>query len=251
MISIISSAKTLDFSALDPEINSSSFKQTILYQKLLKELKSLDVSEIKTILKVSDKIALENYTRYQFFEDLPQKQAIYAYNGDVYKNIDRNNFSNQDLAFAQQHLCIISGLYGLLKPLDKIKPYRLEMATKIKNISSMLLSKYWQSEITDRINQELSLHDNKYLINVASLEYATAINRIQLHYPMININFVEEKNGALQNIAVKAKKARGMFVNYIISNQIDNIKHLKDFNVASYKYNLAMSDENNYYYVRH
>ncbi len=250
MISIISPAKTMDSSFQIQNVKSKNFEQSILYKNLIKQLYLLDINDIKAIMKVSDKIAELNYQRYQKFEDLPSKQAIYAYDGDVYRNIDRQNLSKDDLIFAQIHLRIISGLYGLLKPLDQIKAYRLEMITKLAKFAPSGLSKYWQDHITNKLNIDIEKCSSKYLINIASNEYVAAVDPLKLNFPIINIFFLEEKAGVFKNIAINAKKARGMFANYIITNKIDIPKELFDFNIANYKYNSKLSDDNNYYFVR-
>lgn len=141
---------------------------------------------------ISDKLAELNYHRFQDFDNHPQKQAIFAYDGDVYYNIDRRSFSKEHWDFLQGHTLIISGLYGPLRVLDKIKPYRLEMSTKLPNLEK--LSSFWQIDITNYLNQILATHQNKYLINLASNEYSSAINQNDLKYPIINIYFKEKRN---------------------------------------------------------
>ncbi|KAJ6644844.1 hypothetical protein Bhyg_00039 [Pseudolycoriella hygida] len=185
-------------------------------------------------MAVSDKLAELNYYRFQEFEQHTTKPAIFAYDGDVYNNIGRQNFTTQQFSFLQNHLLIISGLYGLLKPLDLIGAYRLEMSVKLPSIEK--LANFWQEIITNYINQTLTSHQNKYLINLASNEYVNAIDLAKLKYPMIHIYFKENKNNRLQVIGINAKKARGSMVNFIVQNFIDSPEILKDFSELDYAY---------------
>ncbi|WP_375326291.1 YaaA family protein [Candidatus Tisiphia endosymbiont of Nemotelus uliginosus] len=163
-------------------------------------------------MKMSDKIAELNYERFQNFDNQVSKQAVLAYTGDVYQNIDKQNFTQEQINFSQDHLLIISGLYGVLKPLDLIKPYRLEMSVTLPDLEK--LANFWQDQVTTYINQILVTHSSKYLINLASNEYAIAINQHNLQYPIINIHFKEERNNKLQVIGINAKKASKQVMKY-------------------------------------
>lgn len=175
------------------------------------------------------------------------KQAIFAYNGDVYDPIERYSFTTKQIDFMQEHICIASGLYGLLKPLDYIRPYRLEMAIKLDDMD---LSSFWRLNITNYIIQTLADHNSKYLINLASLEYSSVINKEMLKDQIINIHFKENRNGQLKTIALYAKKARGMMANFIIKNLIDEPQELKKFNEGNYQFNLLESSNYDWVFIR-
>jgi cytoplasmic iron level regulating protein YaaA (DUF328/UPF0246 family) len=170
----------------------------------------------------------------------------------VYKYIDVKNFNQEQMLFLQMHIGIISGLYGILRPLDLIQAYRLEMSTKL-SITSVCndLYKFWQDKLTEYINAQLmTYHDNKLLINLASKEYLAAINIRKLSYPMINIHFKEKRDNTLKVIALNAKKARGMMVNFIVTHNIDDANSLKQFNEQNYRFDKNLSTDNDMVFVR-
>ena len=222
MISIISPAKSMNFRDNPPSEASSKITESQEIKKTLQDLKKFSIKDIMNSMKVSEKIAELNYDRFQNFENLPQKQAIYAYNGDVYNNIDTETLTSDSIAHSQKHLRILSALYGVLKPLDMIKAYRLEMSTKIPKLAPRGMNLFWQKSITNHINSELKTHKNKFLINIASNEYSASIDNTLLDVPIINIHFMETRNGKLKNISLNSKIARGMFADYIIRNQLDH-----------------------------
>ncbi len=246
MITIISPAKSLDFSPVqfmdyysDPEFLATT-------SELLAICKKLSKTEIQNLMKISDKLAELNYNRFEHFNNQPEKPAIYAYDGDVYENIDKELVAkNHD--FAQKHLRIISGLYGVLKPFDLIRAYRLEMSTMLmtKNGKSCKLSEYWQQAITTYFNQLLDKQQDlsTSCLNLASAEYSSAINSKNLHYPIINVHFKEYKNGKFEVIGIKAKKARGMMANFVIKHNIDKPKDLLAFNQGGYNFNPELSSD--------
>jgi cytoplasmic iron level regulating protein YaaA (DUF328/UPF0246 family) len=250
MISIISPAKSMNFSSGNLSQDSSSLKESEKTGKILEELKSCSKEDIKKMMSVSDKIAQLNYERYQHYKNLDSKQALFAYDGDVYNNMDKEKMTADMLDFAQSHVRIISGLYGLLKPLDRIRPYRLEMSVKLPGLAPDGLDRYWKEDITKQINEELSGHEYKFLINVASKEYSSAICRKSLQFPMIDIHFLETRNGELKNIAINSKRARGMIAGYIIKHKIDNPENLKQFEEFGYVFNQKKSTENAYYFIK-
>ncbi len=250
MITIISPAKSMDFESKVQVTNSSEPKNKKITDQLISIMQKYKVEDIANLMKVSDKIAELNFERFQDYDNLPDRQALFAYNGDVYNNIDKNTLSLKNIEFAQKNLRIISGLYGALRPLDLIRPYRLEMATKIAEIAPKGLNKFWQQDVTECIKQELILHEEQFLINLASAEYMDAVDQKILDYPVINIHFRENRDGALRNIAINAKRARGMMADFIIRNQIEKPEQLKDFDISSYKYNTAMSNEYNMFFIK-
>ncbi|WP_341789590.1 YaaA family protein [Rickettsia endosymbiont of Polydrusus tereticollis] len=251
MLSIISSAKTLNFKAISfQESTIPLFLSTTNY--LLEILKNYSQEQLTEIMNISSSLAQLNRQRFQNFEKQELKQAIFAYDGDVYNNIKIEELNHKQLNFLQSHLLIMSGLYGALRPLDDIRPYRLEMAAKLPAIIADIknLADFWQEKITNYINQTLKRHKNKYLLNLASIEYSSAIAISRLKYPMINVFFKENKNGKLQTVGINAKKARGNMVNFIATHAIDNPCELKNFSYLNYEFSVADSSENNLVFIK-
>ena len=250
MISVISPAKSMNFTDTSPNNVSSQITESKEMAKTLQVLKKLSTKNIMKSMKVSEKIAELNYDRFQNFETLPEKQAIYAYNGDVYNNIDTETLDKNSLRFSQEHLRILSALYGLLKPLDMIRAYRLEMSIKMPKLAPKGMNLFWQKNITNHINSELKTHKNKFLINIASNEYSASIDSKILDATLINTHFRETRDGKLKNIALNSKRARGMLADYIIRNQLDHPDDIKTFNKSDYKFNKTISDSNNFYFTK-
>jgi hypothetical protein len=250
VITVISPAKSMDFTPIASDVGASGFKQSKKTSMVLEKLRSLSVAQIAKLMDVSEKIAELNYQRFQNFVVLPEKQAIFAYMGDVYKNIDVQNFTTQQLQFAQGHLRIISALYGVLLPLDKIQAYRLEMSCKLPGIGTRGMSEFWKDEITGELNNALKEHRNKYLLNLASNEYFAAINVRKLNAPVINVHFREARKGKLSNIALNSKRARGMMSDYIVKHSLDAPDSIKSFNISGYKFDSSMSDDGNFFFVK-
>ena len=245
MLTIISPAKSQDF--VSPVPSGLPISVPLFPDKtdsLVQICKKFSVKEIKNLMGVSDKLAELNFDRYQNFETEAEKPAIYAYDGDVYHHIKREKFGDTQWRFLQEHTLIISGLYGALRPLDKIKPYRLEMSTK--NLS---LSDFWQPTLTAYVNQTLAKHQNQYLVNLASTEYSSSINVHDLKYPIINIAFKENRNGKLVVVGINAKKARGTMFNYIAENLIDTPQELHKFSPLGYQYSQDQSSANNWVFI--
>jgi hypothetical protein len=250
VITIISPAKSMDFTPISLNVGASFVKVSKNMEVVLKKLKSLSVMQIAKLMKVSEKIAKLNHQRFQDFEKSSEKQAIFAYTGDVYKNIDVENFSNSQLDFAQEHLRIISALYGVVLPLDKIKAYRLEMSCKLPGVGTGPVSEFWKNYVTSELNAALLNHKNKYLINLASNEYSAALLLKELDAKVINIHFRENRKGVLKNIALNSKRARGMMSDYIVRNEIDAPEGLKFFDVSGYKFDSSLSDRENFFFIK-
>ncbi len=249
MILVISPSKTQNF-------DNSNFKKYSLAdnldktKELLNILKKLSANDIAKLMNVSDKLALLNYERYQKFTknfDLNNsKQALFAFKGDVYSGIDIDSYTEDDFEFAQNNIRILSGLYGVLRPLDLIQAYRLEMGTKLKNKVGDNLYKFWGNNISKTINK----YETDTLINLASAEYFKAIDKESLNADIINISFKENKNGKYKTIGIYAKKARGLMVDFVIKNKITNSDKLKTFANANYKFSSDMSNTNNLVFIR-
>ena len=260
MLILISPAKTLDF---ETPASVEYFSQPDFLadtEVLVEQLRQLSASEISSLMKISDKLGELNASRYQTwqssFDHTTAKQALLAFQGDVYQGMAVDNFNQQDFDFAQEHLRILSGLYGLLKPLDLIQPYRLEMGTKLadsklKDLSVNTLYEFWHDKLTLAINQQLEQLDNKTIVNLASNEYFKAVKPKLPRGDIITPVFKDWKQGKYKIISFYAKKARGMMAAYIIRNKLQNIQDLKNFSEAGYGYNDELSEGKNLVFTRH
>lgn len=256
MITIISPTTTMNFEK-NIKIDKSStpfFMEEVNY--LMDILKSLSVEEVSNLMNLSNELATLNHTRYCNFSSKknPRYQSILAFDGEVFSCMDVSNFNDEDIDFANNHLRILSGLYGALRPLDIIEPYRLEMKAKLSNNCGKDLYKYWKSKITDFIMDELEKQQDKVLVNLASSEYLKSIDfkKIKEKYNFVDIAF-KEYNPTKDTYVVKglyAKKARGYMVSYIVKNKIDNIQDLKDFNIGGYSYNSDLSSNELFVFTR-
>ena len=252
MIIVLSPAKSLNFESEISYKNHTipEFEKEI--PQLISKMRNFSSEDLQNLMKISPKLGELNFNRFQNFEKTfnqkNSRPALLAFNGDVYSKIDSDNFSDEDFNFAQNHLRILSGLYGLLKPLDLIQPYRLEMGTNFKKTKLDIESLYqfWDNKITDKINNE----NGDYLINLASEEYFSAIKKDHLNKKIINIIFKEEKAGKLKIIGMSAKRARGMMANFIIKNKITKIADLKNFAEENYQFKPELSDESNWIFTR-
>ena len=253
MKTIISPSKTLNFDTdtnCDFNTNCRLIDHT---NELHKILINFSKSDLKKLMSVSDKIAELNYNRFKNWEDPSisnsSKQAIFAFKGDVYSGLDADSISENKFDFLQNNLRIISGFYGLIRPFDKILPYRLEMGTKLENPKGKNLYQFWGDKITDLLNQDLE-EKNNYVINLASDEYFKSIVTKKLHNKIVTPQFKELKNGSYKTIAIYAKKARGLMSRFIIDNEIQNPNNLKNFNNEGYSFDSNLSDDFNYIFTR-
>ncbi len=255
MLMIISPAKTLDFT----KENKAGYSTNTIFNNEIKELievlNKYSIDELSTLMKMSEKLAEENYNRYQkFFTDkISCKEALLAFDGAVYKGIASQCFDKKDLEYAQRNLRILSGLYGVIRPLDMIKEYRLEMGTKLKfKIYSNLYS-YWGDRLTKFILQEVEdSYGDKVLINIASNEYSKVLDlkEINKKYKVINVEFKEKKGQEYKVVGTYAKKARGLLVNYIIKNKITKVEDIKAFNKENYLLNSELSTDTELIFTR-
>ena len=229
---IISPAKKL---ATDNFINKGTSIQFLEETKyLVKELKTYTVSDIKSLMKLSDNLAQLNWQRFQDWNTKDVGQALFMFKGDVYQGLKAENFTNIELDFAQENLRILSGLYGLLKPKDLIFPYRLEMGTKLITKTGNNLYKFWENRLHQVLLSELK--NEEEIINLASEEYSKAIQLNKFNNPVITPVFKDLKNGELKVISFFAKRARGEMVNFIIKNKIKNSENLKSFSNLGYQF---------------
>ena len=254
MLLLISPAKTLDFEtdAMTKQYNQPGFLAESA--ELIDQLKALSPSDISSLMSISEKLGILNSNRFMQwqvpFTPENSKQALLAFKGDVYEGINVSSFSNDDLNWADQHLRILSGLYGLLKPLDLIQAYRLEMGTRFANKAGKNLYEFWADKITNKINTELLEHQDTCIINLASNEYFKSVKPKLLNGDVITPVFKDWKNDKYKIISFYAKKARGMMSAYIIKNRIESPAQIKQFSTAGYAYCAEESTEKNWVFLR-
>lgn len=254
MLILLSPAKKmLKSPKLYPEDTSAPFfaEKT----KILVELmKSKSTHDIARLMDLSADLAMLNFERYQNFvvEGYSEQAypALFLFQGDVYQGLQANTWMPDTINYAQAHLRILSGLYGLLNPLDAIQPYRLEMGIRLANPAGNTLYDFWQEVVTQALNQQLALEKNPVLVNLASTEYFKAVNEKKLNYPVITINFYEKKNNQLKIVGIHAKKARGVMAKFLMQQQIDDIEGMKQFHELGYSFHHASSSEKHLDFIR-
>ncbi|MDA9231569.1 peroxide stress protein YaaA [Rickettsiales bacterium] len=253
MLFVISPAKSLDLNIKNPPKHTSIPDFLNQSNELIKILKEFSTEKLSKLMNISEKLAILNQERYQDFNtpfnSSNSYPALFVFNGDVYNAIKEEDYNQDQLDFAQNNLRILSGLYGILRPLDLMQPYRLEMGTRLDNKKGNNLYKFWQEIITNAFNKELKIKNENIIVNLASSEYSKAINLKLLNSKLLNINFLNKKGGDYKNIGIFAKRARGLMSDFIIQNQINNINDLKSFNRAGYLFDSAKSDANNWFFL--
>lgn len=254
MLILISPAKTLDFDSTSP---IEDFSQPIHLKdstQLIKVLREKAPHEIASLMKISDKLADLNSQRYHSwkkpFTFKNAKQAIYAFKGDVYTGLDAESLSKREILWAQKHLRILSGLYGLLKPLDLIQAYRLEMGTKLQGKKSNNLYEFWGSKISEAVNKDLKAARSKTVLNLASNEYFKSVQPELIDAKIISPEFKDCKNGKYKIISFYAKKARGLMSAWVIKNKIKTVEDLKNFNVDGYYFDNKQSTDDKLLFLR-
>ncbi|RUR19752.1 peroxide stress protein YaaA [Legionella sp. km535] len=255
MFTLLSPAKKL-LPVSKPYINDTT--EPVLIKnalKLAKIMQTKSVEDIAQLMDLSRDLAVLNYDRYQqfHFKDVSVLQsypAIYLFQGDVYQGLQANTWMNEDIDYAQSHLGILSGLYGLLRPLDRIQPYRLEMGVRLENPKGNNLYEFWREPITKALNEELASQANPVLINLASTEYFKAVDIKNIKYPIVTINFYERKNNVTKMIGIYAKKARGLMAKYLMQNKVDTLEQIKNFSDSGYRFNEQSSSEHHLDFIR-
>ncbi len=254
MLIVISPAKTLDYET--PPVTKTHSKPAFLKQsqQLINNLRNYSAMDLAELMKLSMKLAELNFDRYHDwktpFTTKNAKQAALAMKGDVYTGLDAESLNEDDFTFAQDHLRILSGLYGLMRPLDLMQPYRLEMGTKLPNEMGKDLYTFWGTTITDAINKALVRQGDDVLVNLASNEYYKSVRPKLVKGRIITPQFKENKNGSYRMIGVYAKKARGLMSRYIIENRLTNPEDIKGFDAAGYDYNEALSQGDQWVFSR-
>ena len=248
MITLLSPAKTLDYESPLP-VKDFSVPGNLKHSKqLIKALRKKDPQDLSDLMGLSEKLANLNFERNMNWEPPVKhsddiRQAIFAFKGDVYTGLSAYSLKKSDINFLDKHVRILSGLYGILKPLDLMSPYRLEMGTKLETSEGKDLYEFWGQEITNSINESISTHKSKYILNLASVEYFSSVKKDLLNGEVISPVFKDYKNGKYKIISFFAKKARGSMTRYLVENRIDSPKDISGFDYDGYKYSKSESTE--------
>jgi cytoplasmic iron level regulating protein YaaA (DUF328/UPF0246 family) len=254
MIVILSPAKRLNF-----EIPNLAQKHTIPSfmgesEELVEHLKKMSARKLQKLMKINDNLAESNYERYQNwtpeFNEEVAKPAILAFRGDVFLGMDPQSFDKKDFDFAQEHVRILSGLHGILKPLDLIRPYRLEMGTQLRIGKARNLYEFWGDKITNSITGSQAYQSDKTLVNLASKEYAGSVNMDSIQGRVIEPAFKEYKNGSYRPVHIFMKRARGMMTSYLVKNRIEDPEKIKLFDWDGYEYNDQLTRGNQWVFTR-
>lgn len=255
MITLLSPAKTLDYETTD-KIEDGLTEPQFATQtnRLIRILKKKNVAEIQDLMHISDTLAVLNRDRYKSFSKTytheNSKSAIMAFKGDVYTGLDAETLTTDELLYANHHVRILSGLYGLLRPFDRMQPYRLEMGTRLENKKGTNLYHFWGDQITKAVNRDLKNLESKTVVNLASNEYYKSIDKKKLKAEIIEIDFREDKDGTYKFVSFFAKKARGSMARYIVQNRIVDSGDLRGFDYDGYRYEESASSEGHLLFVR-
>ena len=254
MLVLLSPAKSLDYET--PPLTKKTTQPRLVKHsnELVEALKELSPEEVGKLMQISPKLAVLNYDRFQNYQktsaETNSRQAILAFTGDVYQGMELKEWSQNDFDTAQDQIRILSGLYGVLRPLDQIQPHRLEMGTRLKNARGSNLYEFWGSTITELLNKDLKSSGSDFVVNLASKEYFTSVKPKDLKGKVITPVFKDEKNGTFKVISFYAKKARGMMADFIVRNQVESIEDLKAFNADGYQFNKKASNDDTLVFLR-
>lgn len=254
MLVILSPAKTLDFNKKNEDLPMTKPYFIDEAKILVEELKTYDIMSLEKLMKISNKLAVLNMEKFQKWNNSLENsiQCALAFKGEAYRGLDIGSYTMEDYFYANDHLRILSGLYGVLKPFDGINFYRLEMGTKLKFNDNKNLYDFWGNKIIYRLYEELKTHKEKKIINLASNEYFKSIEKISefKDVKIINIVFKEFKDNEYKVVTVKAKRARGLMSSYIIRNKIETLEEIKKFNLEGYEYDEESSKDNELVFTR-
>jgi hypothetical protein len=252
MLIVLSPAKALDFTAGPASAPLSAPELADQTAELAKTTRKLTARDLKRLMSLSDNLAKLNRERFQAFDPASEEglQAAFAFNGDVYTGLKARELDKKGLAWAQDHVRILSGLYGVLRPLDAIQPYRLEMGTRLKTRRGASLYDFWGPRIAEALNQATQGHKDKTLVNCASTEYFTAVDRAALKLPVLTCRFLEEKDGEARMISFFAKKARGLLARYAIDHRLGRAADLKGFDSEGYRFVPQLSTDDEFTFAR-
>ena len=246
MLALLSPAKTLDFSPIPESLATTSPRFAGDIEVLMKRCKRLSVASLRELMHLSEPLAQLNHQRFQAmslpFTPENSKPCLLAFQGDVYKRLEAASLSKTDLDWSQDHLRILSGFYGLLRPLDLIQPYRLEMGTRLSTRRGKNLYQFWGDRLVDALNAEAAEREHLAIVNLASVEYMKAVPRQRLEAPLVTVVFQEIRDGQPKTIAFLAKKARGMMARFIVEQRIEAPEALKDFSAEGYGFRTDLSE---------
>lgn len=249
MLVVVSPAKKLNMDPISSvDVTEPIFKEDV--KSLINIARDLSLNQLKDLMGISPKLADLNKERFFNFGNQEKKPAVFAFAGDTYKGLDIEKLNEDDLDWAQKHLRILSGLYGLLRPLDLIEPYRLEMGSKLKGDHGNTLYDFWDNKISLNLNKYAREIGTNVLVNCASNEYFNAIKPNKLELRVVTPVFMERKDGKEKIISFYAKNARGAMARFIIQNQITDIENIKNFDLDRYSYNPSISDESKFIFTR-
>lgn len=254
MLTVLSPSKTLDY---DTVPQTSEFTEPEFLrdsEQLVEVLRDYDAGQLGELMHISDKLAELNVERYQSFstpfEPGNAKQALLAFKGDVYTDFELDRYTDEDFRYAQDHVRVLSGLYGVLRPLDLIQPYRLEMGTRLETARGKNLYEFWGPKIAKKLNHALKRHDTPVLLNLASVEYFSAVDRAALDARIVDVNFLEERNGKWKPITFNLKRARGTMTNWIVRNRVDDPEDIKSFAEDRYYFSPERSSTDSIVFLR-
>lgn len=254
MIAILSPAKTLDFETKYSFTDYSCPEFLKESECLIEELRKMTIPELSSLMNISTSLSELNFNRYQSwnidFSLSNARQSIFCFKGGVYVGLDVDSFSDDDLSYSQNCLRILSGLHGVLKPLDIIKAYRLEMGTSLTNKNGKNLYEFWGEKITNSLNESLQKSNSNYLLNLASNEYFSSVKSKKISVPIIDVKFLDQKNDNYKVISFFAKKARGSMASFVIKNKIKNIDELKNFSGLGYEFDISRSNSQSLVFIR-
>jgi uncharacterized protein len=254
MLMLLSPAKMMNFDPVPDAPNATRPALAKDITEIAEVAKKLKPADLKKLMGISDKLVELNYQRLQALKTSGKapgaKQAALTFAGDVYRGLDANTLAPADLEFAQNHLRILSGLYGLLRPLDAIQPYRLEMGSRVKNPCGDNLHAFWRPVIAAALDKAVKTHGDPTIVCLASNEYAKAVDRKALAAPFIMFNFKEVKDGKTRAIMLYVKQARGMMVRWAIENRIEKAADLKKFKTGGYKFSKTLSSNDEWIFTR-
>lgn len=256
MLAILSPAKTLDFESPLVTDQHSIPEFTKESTALIRTLRKLEPFEIGTLMGISDKLASLNHDRYaqwspSFDDEDNARASILAFKGDVYQGLDAPTMNKRDFTWAQKRLRVLSGLHGLLRPLDRIHPYRLEMGTKLHNPKGKDLYQFWGCKVTEALNEALAAQRSKVLVNLASNEYYKVVQADQIQGRVLTINFKEWRRDAYRFVSFSAKKARGLMARYMIDQRAESAETLQGFDLEGYAFSEELSREDEWIFTRH
>lgn len=252
MLIVLSPAKAMNFTPPDHAVAATTPEMASDIAELDQTTRKLTTAQLKRLMDLSDNLAQLNRERFQAFDPAMEDglQAAFAFNGDVYAGLKARELDKKGLAYAQEHVRILSGLYGLLRPLDAIQPYRLEMGARLKTPRGPSLYAFWGDRIATALDQALAGHKDRTLVNCASGEYFGAVDLKALKAPVINVRFLEEKDGAAKIISFFAKKARGLMARYAIDHRIEKAADLKAFDSEGYRFQASASTDAEWVFSR-